>query len=88
MKALASSLASWSALWGSRHPGRVCNLRAFPDAEIQAGAEKVKVRVREPGDGERRRLRARAARYHPARGRFQQRTPRPLPIVILTPRQA
>ncbi len=73
---------------GSRNPGWVHNLRAFPDAEIQVGPEKIKVRAREPGDGERQRLWAQAARYHPAWGRFQQRTPRALPIVILTPRPA
>jgi deazaflavin-dependent oxidoreductase (nitroreductase family) len=72
---------------GARNPGWVYNLRAFPDAEIQVGREKIKVRAREPDDGERQRLWARAARYHPAWGRFQQRTPRALPIVILTPRQ-
>jgi F420H(2)-dependent quinone reductase len=71
----------------SRNPGWVYNLRAFPDAEVQAGREKIKVRAREPSDGERQRLWAEAARYHPAWGRFQQRTPRALPIVILVPRQ-
>lgn len=73
---------------GSRNPGWVHNLRAFPDTEIQVGSEKIKVRAREPGDGERPRLWAQAARYHPAWARFQQRTPRALPVVILTPRQA
>jgi len=73
---------------GPRNPGWVHNLRAFPDAEVQVGREKIKVRAREPGDGERQRLWARAATYHPAWGRFQQRTVRALPIVILTPRQA
>jgi deazaflavin-dependent oxidoreductase (nitroreductase family) len=71
----------------SRNPGWVYNLRAFPNAEIQVGPEKIKVQAREPGDGERQRLWAEAARYHPAWGRFQQRTPRALPMVILMPRQ-
>jgi len=73
---------------GARNPGWVHNLRAFPDAEIQVGPRKIKVHAREPGDGERQRLWAQAAEYHPAWGRFQQGTPRTLPIVILTPRQA
>jgi deazaflavin-dependent oxidoreductase (nitroreductase family) len=73
---------------GARNPGWVHNLRASPDAEIQVGPEKIKVRAREPGDGERQGLWAQAARYHPAWERFQQRAPRELPIVILTPRQA
>jgi deazaflavin-dependent oxidoreductase (nitroreductase family) len=71
----------------SRNPGWVHNLRAFPEAEIQVGPEKIKVRAREPDDGERQRLWAEAVRYHPAWGRFQQGTPRALPIVILTRRQ-
>jgi len=72
---------------GPRNPGWVYNLRAFPDAEILVGRETIKVRAREPGNGERQRLWAQAASYHPAWGRFQQGTPRALPIVILTPRQ-
>ena len=71
----------------SRAPGWVHNLRAFPDAEVQVGPEKIKVHAREPADGERQRLWAEAARYHPAWGLFQQRTVRALPVVILTPRQ-
>ena len=72
---------------GSRNPGWVHNLRAFPDTEVLVGPEKIKVRAREPGDGERQRLWAQAARYHPAWGRFQQLTPRALPIVILDARE-
>ena len=71
---------------GSRNPGWVYNLRALPDAEILVGRRKIKVRAREPGDGERQRLWDQAARYHPAWARFQQSTPRALPVVILTPR--
>ena len=72
---------------GARSPGWVYNLRAFPDAEVQVGPEKIRVHAREAGDGERQRLWPEAARYHPAWGRFQQRTLRTLPIVILTPRR-
>jgi F420H(2)-dependent quinone reductase len=72
---------------GPRSPGWVYNLRAFPDAEVQVGPEKIKVRAREPGDGERERLWPQAARYHPAWERFQQGAPRALPVVILTPRR-
>ena len=71
---------------GPRSPGWVYNLRAFPHAEVQVGAEKIKVDAREPGEGERQRLWAEAVRYHPAWGLFQQRSPRAFPIVILTPR--
>jgi deazaflavin-dependent oxidoreductase (nitroreductase family) len=72
---------------GSRSPGWVYNLRAFPDTEIQVGREKLKVHAREPADDERERVWAEAARYHPAWGRFQQQAARALPIVILTPGQ-
>ncbi len=72
---------------GSRNPGWVYNLRAFPEAESPVGPPKIKGRAREPADGERQRLWAEAARYHPAWGRFQQRAPRELPVVILTPRR-
>jgi F420H(2)-dependent quinone reductase len=71
---------------GQRNPEWVHNLRAFPDTEIQVGPRKIKVRAREPGEGERPWLWHQAARYHPAWARFQQVTPRALPIVILTPR--
>ena len=72
---------------GSRSPGWVYNLRAFPDTEIQVGREKLKVHAREPADDERERIWAEAARYHPAWGRFQQQAARALPIIILTPGQ-
>jgi deazaflavin-dependent oxidoreductase (nitroreductase family) len=72
---------------GARSPGWVYNLRAFPDAEVQVGPDKIQVHAREADDGERQRLWPEAARYHPAWGRFQQRTLRTLPIVILAPRR-
>jgi len=73
---------------GPRSPGWVYNLRAFPDAEVQVGPEKIKVRAREASEGERQRVWAQAVRYHPVWGRFQQGTARAFPIVILTPRSA
>jgi len=72
---------------GPRSPGWVYNLRAYPDAEVQVGPQKIAVRAREAGEGERERLWAEAVRYHPAWGRFQQGTSRAFPLVILTPRQ-
>jgi deazaflavin-dependent oxidoreductase (nitroreductase family) len=72
---------------GTRNPGWVYNLRAFPDVEVQVGPEKIKVHAREAGDGERERLWAKATRYHPAWGQFQERSSRVFPLVILTPRR-
>lgn len=67
-----------------RNPGWVHNLRAFPEAEIQVGRDVVKVHAREAVADERQRLWPEAARYNPVWARYQQRTQRPLPLVILT----
>jgi deazaflavin-dependent oxidoreductase (nitroreductase family) len=72
---------------GPRSPGWVYNLRAFPDVEVQVGPDTIQVHAREADEAERRRLWAQAGRYHPAWARFQERTPRAIPVVILTPRR-
>lgn len=67
------------------NPGWVHNLRAFPDTEVQIGPDKVKVHANEAGADARHRLWPKATGYNPAWGRYQQRTQRALPLVILTP---
>ena len=67
-----------------RHPGWLHNLRANPDTEVQIGAQLMKVRAREATDEERSRLWPRAVRYNPVWGRYQRRTPREVPVVILS----
>lgn len=69
-----------------RHPGWVHNLRASPDTEVQVGPRRIKVRAREANGEERRRLWSRATAYNPLWGRYQQRTQRTIPLVVLEPR--
>jgi F420H(2)-dependent quinone reductase len=66
-------------------PAWVHNLRAHPDIEIQVGPDRIRVRARETGAGERLRLWAEAVRYYPAWGRYQQRTQREIPLIVLEP---
>lgn len=66
-----------------KHPAWVHNLRAHPDTEVQIGAERVPVRAREAEGEERRRLWARAVDYNPQWGRYQRRTERRIPLVVL-----
>jgi F420H(2)-dependent quinone reductase len=68
------------------NPGWIHNLRASPDTEIQVGPGKIEVRATEASPDERERLWPQAARYNPVWGRYQQRTQRTIPLVILTPR--
>ena len=69
-----------------RNPGWVHNLRAFPDTEVQVGPDTIKVHAHEADPEERQRLSPEAARYSAAWGRYQQRTKRAFPLVLLTPR--
>jgi deazaflavin-dependent oxidoreductase (nitroreductase family) len=68
-----------------RHPGWVHNLRANPRAEVQIGADRLRVRAREVSAEERRRLWPRAIAYNPLWGRYQRRTQRAVPLVVLAP---
>jgi deazaflavin-dependent oxidoreductase (nitroreductase family) len=70
-----------------RHPGWVHNLRADPDTEIQVGSARIKVHASEAGAEERRRLWPRAIAYNPLWGRYQRRTRRTIPVVVLRPRR-
>jgi F420H(2)-dependent quinone reductase len=66
-------------------PAWIHNLRAHPDTGIQVGPERIKVRAREAGADERPGLWADAVRYYPGWGRYQRRTRRVFPLVILEP---
>lgn len=65
------------------HPSWVHNLRADPDAEIRIGSDRIKVRASEANAEERRRLWPRAVAYNPWWGRYQRRTGRTIPVVIM-----
>ena len=69
-----------------RDPAWLHNLRANPDTEIQIGGRRTAVRATETDAEERRRLWPRAVDYNPLWGRYQARTRREIPLVILRPR--
>ena len=72
-----------------RYPGWYHNLRKHPDCEINLGPRRVAVTARKvsPGDGDYARLweivnKNNSNRYNG----YQNRTSRPIPIFVLTPR--
>lgn len=68
-----------------KHPGWLHNLRANPRTEVQIGSQRMPVIATEATDEERRRIWPRAVRHNPHWGRYQERTRRKIPIVILRP---
>ena len=70
-----------------RNPSWLHNLRAHPDTEAQIGSRRIPVRAREATGEERRLLWPRAVEHNPLWGRYQQRTAREIPLVILQPRE-
>jgi F420H(2)-dependent quinone reductase len=71
-----------------KHPSWVHNLRAHPDTEVQLGSNKIRVHAAEASAEERALLWSKAAEYNPAWARYQERTQRTLPVVILGRRAA
>jgi F420H(2)-dependent quinone reductase len=69
-----------------RNPGWLHNLRAHPETTIQIGSRRIDVKAREATPNERRRLWPKAVRHNPVWGRYQERTSRRIPLVILEPR--
>jgi deazaflavin-dependent oxidoreductase (nitroreductase family) len=69
-----------------KHPGWVHNLRAHPDAEVQVGSSRIRVHAREADAEERRRLWPKAVAYNPLWDRYQRRTERTVPLVVLRPK--
>jgi deazaflavin-dependent oxidoreductase (nitroreductase family) len=67
------------------NPGWLHNLRAHPRTEIQIGRQRIGVRAREASDEERRMIWPRAVEHNPHWARYQLRTGRKIPIVILRP---
>jgi deazaflavin-dependent oxidoreductase (nitroreductase family) len=76
------------ASYGGRHhhPDWYRNLLADPEAEAQVGGTRVPVRARPAHGRERRRLWERATAAYPGYARYQARTDREIPVVVLEPR--
>jgi deazaflavin-dependent oxidoreductase (nitroreductase family) len=69
-----------------RDPGWLHNLRAHPETTVQIGRETRTVCAREASAEERRGLWPKAVRFNPLWGRYQERTTRQIPVVVLEPR--
>lgn len=69
----------------ARHPGWYLNLRAHPRVSIQTGSRVVRVTARVARGAERDRLWARAVTAYRGYGRYQRRSPRNIPVVVLEP---
>jgi deazaflavin-dependent oxidoreductase (nitroreductase family) len=65
------------------HPGWLHNVRAHPEVEVEVGTDRVMVRAREPDGPERDALWADVVERFPDVGRFQARTRRTIPLVVL-----
>jgi deazaflavin-dependent oxidoreductase (nitroreductase family) len=68
-----------------RHPDWFLNLRLTPQAVIEIGAEKLEVRARTASAEERARLWVTITATFGLYARYQDRTTREIPVVILTP---
>jgi F420H(2)-dependent quinone reductase len=70
-----------------RHPAWWLNLREHPDATVQIGGTTTPVRAVEAVGEERERLWAELTRRDPAYEKYQLRTDRRIPVVLLHPAQ-
>ncbi len=69
-----------------QHPLWFLNLRDNPDAEIQVGSDKFAVRARVAEGEERARLWDALAEIWPDYNKYQTKTTRQIPVVVLEPR--
>ncbi|HEY1690361.1 MAG TPA: nitroreductase family deazaflavin-dependent oxidoreductase [Solirubrobacteraceae bacterium] len=68
------------------NPAWLYNLRAHPDAGIQIGKRRIEVHAREAEGDERRTLWPKALAYTAHWRRYDRRTHRTIPLIILEPR--
>jgi deazaflavin-dependent oxidoreductase (nitroreductase family) len=68
-----------------KSPGWWLNLQAEPSATVQVRRRRLRVRAREADAAERDRLWPELLQLYPTYERYQQRTERRLPVVILSP---
>jgi F420H(2)-dependent quinone reductase len=71
-----------------RHPAWWLNLQEHPDATVQIGRAITRVRAMEALGEERERLWAEIVRRDPAYEKYQRRTDRRIPVVLLQPADA
>jgi deazaflavin-dependent oxidoreductase (nitroreductase family) len=67
-------------------PAWLHNVRAHPEVAVEVGTDRVAVRATEPDGRERDALWAEVVERFPDVGRFQARTRRTIPLVVLQPR--
>lgn len=67
------------------HPAWLLNLREYPQAVVEIGHRRIDVTAEEATGEERERLWRGAASAYPGYVRYQSRTSREIPVVILTP---
>ncbi len=68
-----------------RHPGWFHNLVANPDVTVQVADEVFEAEARVASDEERSDLWSRMREIYPPYDDYQARTPREIPVVVLTP---
>jgi len=68
------------------NPAWLHNLRAHPDTEIQIGKRRIEVHATEADAEERRILWPKARAYTAHWRRYERRTRRTIPLLVLTPR--
>ncbi|HET9444468.1 MAG TPA: nitroreductase family deazaflavin-dependent oxidoreductase [Acidimicrobiales bacterium] len=69
-----------------RHPAWFLNLREHPDVRLQIGSRDRPMRARIAGEEERAELWPRIVAAYSGYGRYQERTDREIPVVVLEPR--
>jgi deazaflavin-dependent oxidoreductase (nitroreductase family) len=69
----------------AQHPAWYLNLRANPDVDLQAGAEKIRARARTATGEEKTRLWRLMVTIWPQYDAYQLRTARKIPVVVLEP---
>ncbi len=69
-----------------RHPAWFLNLRDHPDVELTMHGTKRRVRARIASADEKETLWPRIVAHAPGYGKYQERTTRDIPVVVLEPR--
>lgn len=68
-----------------RDPDWWRNLEAHPEADVDLGSQRLRVRAREADGRERERLWAQAVASDASYARYQRRTTRRIPVIVLDP---